>query len=114
MTPIISDPKDRFSALSLGAGRKDNRTEYRCPTCATITPFTEKAFVNSLFKEDSVLTSAQIERINLARVFNRDNWEEFFDFECRGCQKAVRVIFIPNEYRMGCHYYQLKDVIELD
>ena len=109
----VIEAKERFSELDIGAGQEADRTSFRCGNCSTVNNFTQKVFEQALFEDSSILSQERVESINGARKFERDNWEEFFDFKCSGCNNPVRVIYVPNEFRMGCHYYQLKQVIEV-
>ena len=113
MSLKVTEAKERFSQLDIGAGQEATRTAFRCRNCSTVNNFTQKVFDQAIFKDSSVLSQDHLESINGARKFERGNWEEFFDFKCSGCGNPVRVIYVPNEFRMGCHYYQLKQVVEV-
>ncbi|GAA6146021.1 hypothetical protein NBRC116585_21390 [Thalassolituus maritimus] len=108
----VSKANCRFNELSVGVGQTATSTSYRCDHCSVINTLTHSAFDKALFKDSSVFNQDLLELINAVRKFERGHWEEFLDFKCRGCNSPVRVIYEPNEFRMGCHYYQLKLVIE--
>ncbi|MGF1868236.1 hypothetical protein L4D15_23815 [Enterovibrio norvegicus] len=113
MNPIVLGARDRFNVLELGAGRAKNCTEFRCSACLTISRFTEKSFAKNMFKDFSIFPPDIRAVLEVSVPFTRANWEEFLDFECSGCGGFIRIIYIPNEYRMGCHYYILRKVIEM-
>jgi len=109
----ISHAKDRFSVLELGAGRDDFKTRYTCPNCSQITVLVEGDFNSSLFNDKSVLSPRVVSLLNNNRPLIRENWEEFYDFTCSGCNQSVRVIHSANEFRMACHNFVLITVIEI-
>lgn len=113
-TAHVHPVKDRFSELALGAGQQAQRTVYRCAHCATTRVLTTKCFTNAQFDQASPLPDQQVALINQARSFTPGNWEAFYDFTCQGCARAVRIIYLPNEYRMGVHFFRLKAVIVLN
>lgn len=109
----VINAEKRFSDVSIGVGRGKNVTDYTCSNCQTTRKIYAREFDNTLFNDDSVLSFEAIEIIDAAHQFERSKWEEFLDFHCKDCEMAVRVIYSPNEYRMACHNYLIKSVIEV-
>ncbi len=109
----IVEAKDRFSVVHFGAGTGDMFTQYHCPKCGGITTVSDSKIRDSLFNDRSILPSEIIARFEERRPVRRDAWEEFYDFNCRSCHKSVRVVYIPDEFRMAAHNFILKSVIEL-
>ena len=109
----IVEPKDRFSVVHFGAGTGDMFTQYRCPKCGGITTVSDSKIRDSLFNDRSILPSEIIARFEERRPIRRDAWEEFYDFNCGSCQRPLRVVYIPDEFRMAAHNFILKTVIEL-
>ena len=114
MNSQIINANQRFSVLNFGAGRNEIETEYSCPTCSNVTMLTADNFSQSLFNSNSVLASNTVIEIEKIRPIKLNHWEDYFDFECTECKKSVRVIHSPNEFRMACHNFLLKEVIEVN
>lgn len=74
--------------------------------------FTEKKFENSLTNSNSIHSIDVVTEFELKRAIKKNEWEHAMDFKCNTCEKPIRLIYMPNEFRMGSPYYQLKTVVE--
>jgi hypothetical protein len=109
----ITDAKNRFSVIDFGAGRDCFETTYICPSCSTKRILTDREFSHSLFESDSCIQNNTVSEINKVRPVVKENWEDFFDFQCIECGLEARVIYAPNEFRMACYNFYLKQVVEV-
>jgi len=107
--------KNRFSTLKFGAGSNSTQTTttYTCSNCGTKRVFKIQEFSGSLFNTKSCLNTTTIKEIDKIRHLKKEDWEDFIDFKCSGCDLEVRVVYSSNEFRMACHNFLLKDVVEL-
>ncbi|RXJ88082.1 hypothetical protein [Arcobacter sp. CECT 8985] len=112
MKALVLDPQKRFSSNIFGAGKDEVKTTYTCPDCLTKRTFYENEFARSLFKTNSCLEDIVIKKFDLVRPIDKIKWEDFLDFRCDNCSLNIRVIYTSNEYRMACHYFILKSVLE--
>jgi len=108
----VLDAKERFTVLNIGYGQDKNRTAFQCGICSTVMVFTAKNFANNLNTSVSIHTDNIVEKFALKRAIKHDAWEHVMDFKCSNCENPIRLIYMPNEFRMGCSYYQLKTVVE--
>ncbi|GEM_PF-1806710 len=109
----IVEANSRFSVIHFGAGTGDMFSQYSCPKCGENTTVNDWQIRDSLFSDRSILPSDVVAELEELRPIRREQWEEFYDFNCGSCKSAVRVVFVPNEFRMAAHNFILKSVIEL-
>ncbi len=112
MTAIKTAAKQRLTQIYFGAASNISSTTYTCPACSACTTFSVRNFDQSLFNKASCLSPEIIGEFAACRPLITTQWEDFLDFYCDDCGLAVRVIYTSSEFRMACHQYQLKDVLE--
>jgi len=84
---------------------------YTCPHCRTETVFNTGTLRQFERQEVSPLGSDWHRRCEAVRPVG--TWEWAMDFRCRGCDRAVRMIYSHDgEYAMSAYKYRVLHIIE--
>ncbi len=100
-----------FDPRTMTREHRINVAEYTCPDCDYRIGFNTHDFFST--DVNDALTDRAKRQADKVRPIDTGNGESFLEFSCPRCKLSVRVVYLENEFAMGCYNYRLISVVEI-